>query len=86
MPVTLATQDYQGPRQKVHEILFQPKKRLEKVVYICHPNYMGSINRRMTDQVSPGIKAIPYSKNKSKKGEDLAPVVECLLSNSKVLS
>jgi hypothetical protein len=47
---------------------------------------MGSINRRMTDQVSPGIKAIPYSKNKSKKGEDLAPVVECLLSNSKVLS
>jgi hypothetical protein len=39
------------------------------VAHICHPNYMGSINRKIMVQASLGIKLDPHLKNKqSNKG------------------
>jgi hypothetical protein len=48
------------PRETVSETPSQIIKKLGIVVHAYYLRYMGSINRRMTVQASPGIKAKPY--------------------------
>jgi hypothetical protein len=39
-------------------------KKLGVVACTCHPSYAGTINRRIMVQISQGIKARSYLKNK----------------------
>jgi hypothetical protein len=46
------------------------------MVHTCHPNYAGSINRRVMIQTHLGINVRPYLKNKANKARGKAQVVE----------
>jgi hypothetical protein len=44
-----------------------------------HPSYVGSINRRMVTQATPGINVRHYMKNpRAKRAGSMAQVVDCL--------
>jgi hypothetical protein len=69
MPVILATPKAEVGRitvqnqleQKVLKTPTQPIKRVQHDGHCtCHPNYAGSVNKRIKVQLTPGINARPY--------------------------
>jgi hypothetical protein len=68
MPVVLGTREAEIRRVLVQGPI-STNKKLDMVVHICDCSFMESINRRITIQALPGIKARSYlTNNKSKKG------------------
>jgi hypothetical protein len=57
-------------------------------IHLCHPSYVGSLNKKVSIQVSPVITMRPYLKkiNKAKRAGSMAQVVEHLPSKWKTLN
>jgi hypothetical protein len=60
-PVIIATQKAETGRQIVR-LPSQPIKT-GIVAYVCHPRYIGIVNKRITVMAELGINARPYYKN-----------------------
>jgi hypothetical protein len=50
------------------------------MAHTCQPSYAGSVNKRISVHVYPGINLRLYSKNKGQGSGSLAQVVEHLLN------